>query len=248
MHVPISKVSMKRALVTGGTKGIGLGIVRMLIEEGYYTIITYSSDQQAAICCERELSLITQDYEIIQADQNDYDSLRALVAHVCQSGRIDCLVCNAGTTLRKDIISISNEEWESVMNVNVNSNFYLIRDLYNNFSSQARIVLIGSVLGIYPHSSSLAYGVTKAAVHALAKNLVKSFEGTMITVNAIAPGFVETEWQKDKPEEIRNNIYSKTAAGRFAAIDEVADVVRLCINNSYLNGSIIEIDGGYCYK
>ena len=106
----------------------------------------------------------------------------------------------------------------------------------------------GSLMGILPHSVSLSYGVTKAAVLALAKNLVKFFEDTDTTVNAIAPGFVETEWQKNKPQEIRNNIYNKTAIKRFADPKEIADAVRFCINNAFVNGSIIEVSGGYCFK
>jgi 3-oxoacyl-[acyl-carrier protein] reductase len=103
-------------------------------------------------------------------------------------------------------------------------------------------------MGVYPHGTSLAYGVTKAAVHALALNLVKCFEGTDTTVNAIAPGFVETEWQATKPQHIRDNIYAKSAVKRFATPDEVADAVRFCINNGFVNGSVLEISGGYCFK
>jgi 3-oxoacyl-[acyl-carrier protein] reductase len=104
------------------------------------------------------------------------------------------------------------------------------------------------MMGIYPHGTSLAYGVSKAAVHALAVNLVKCFEGTGTTVNAIAPGFVETQWQKDKPDQIRKNICAKTALNRFASVEEVADAVRFCIKNQFVNGSIIEVSGGYNYK
>ena len=94
----------------------------------------------------------------------------------------------------------------------------------------------------------LSYGVTKSAVCALAKNLVKEFEGTGTTVNAVIPGFVETTWQKEKPEGIKQNIYKKTAIHRFASIDEVVDAYRFCIDNPFVNGSLIEVNGGYCYK
>ena len=151
-------------------------------------------------------------------------------------------------TLRNGLQEIQEEDWERVMQMNVNSNVYLIRDLFDVIPNGSRIVFTGSLMGILPHSVSLSYGVTKAAVMALAKNLVKCFEGTGTTVNAIAPGFVETEWQKNKPEEIRNNIYNKTAIKRFAAPEEIADAVRFCINNAFVNGSIIEVSGGYCFK
>ena len=82
----------------------------------------------------------------------------------------------------------------------------------------------------------------------MAQNLVKCFEGTDTTVNAIAPGFVETEWQKNKPIEIRQNIYNKTAIKRFASVEDVAKAVEFCIDNAFVNGSIIEVSGGYCFK
>ncbi|WP_443731785.1 SDR family oxidoreductase, partial [Segatella buccae] len=91
-------------------------------------------------------------------------------------------------------------------------------------------------------------GVTKSAVIALAKNLVKEFEGTDTTVNAIAPGFVDTEWQKNKPADIRENICRKTAIHRFASISEIVGAFEFCIDNAFINGSVLEISGGYCYK
>ena len=134
------------------------------------------------------------------------------------------------------------------MQINVNSNLFLIRDLFDKIPPHSRIVFIGSLMGIHPHGTSIAYGVTKSAVHALALNLVKCFEGTGTTINAIAPGFVETEWQKEKPQEIRNNICNKTALKRFATVEEIADAVKFCLNNDFINGSILEISGGYSFK
>ncbi len=134
------------------------------------------------------------------------------------------------------------------MQININSNLYLIRDIFDVIPTNSRIVFIGSMMGIHPHGTSLAYGVTKSALHALALNLVKCFEDSGTTINAIAPGFVETEWQAEKPQHIRQNIYAKSAIKRFATPDEVADAVRFCINNAFVNGSIIEINGGYSFK
>ena len=103
-------------------------------------------------------------------------------------------------------------------------------------------------MGVHPHVMVLAYGVIKSTVHALCKNLVKEFEGTGTTVNTIVPGFVETPWQKEKPEEIKQNIYKKTAIHRFATIDEIVDALRFCIDNPFINGSLIEVNGGYNFK
>lgn len=239
---------MKNAIVTGATKGIGLGIAQMLLNEGYFVTITYAHDKEAAMRCHKILKDISSNFEILKVDQSSKSEMKVFTQKMRQKLSIDCLVCNAGNTLRKDLQRITDEEWETVMQINVNSNVFLIRDLFDKISPDSRIVFIGSLMAIHPHGTSLAYGVTKSAVHALAKNLVKCFEGTGTTVNVIAPGFVETEWQKTKPQEIRNNIYNKTAIKRFATVEEIADAVKFCLNNKFINGSVLEISGGYSFK
>lgn len=239
---------MKRAIVTGGTKGIGLGIAKMLLAEGYHVTVTYAHDEVAAERCQEKLSGISVNFSIEKADQSDKAEMRAFAEKMLAYPTIDCIVLNAGITLRKSLQETIDEDWEKVMQVNVNSNVYLLRDLMPKIPNGSRIIFIGSMMAIHPHGTSLAYGVTKSAVHALTKNLVKIFEGTGTTVNCIAPGFVKTEWQKEKPEQIRQNICRKTANGRFATVEEIADAVRFCINNAFVNGSIIEVSGGYSYK
>ena len=239
---------MKNAIVTGATRGIGLATAEMLLQEGYYVTVTYAYDEDSVQPCKERLSAVSDAFEILWVDQTSKQEMHDFAMKMREKGHIDCIVCNAGMTLRKGLLEIDEEGWERVMQMNVNSNVYLIRDLFDVIPHGSRIVFTGSLMGILPHSVSLSYGVTKAAVLALAKNLVKFFEDTGTTVNAIAPGFVETEWQKNKPQEIRNNIYNKTAIKRFADPKEIADAVRFCINNAFVNGSIIEVSGGYCFK
>lgn len=234
---------MKNALVTGGTKGIGLAICNMLKDEGYSVTATYSRDEEAAQVVREQLQI-----EVVKADQDDKHQMADLVSLIRDKGHIDCLVLNAGITHRAGLQGTEDAEWERVMQVNVNSAMYLVRDLYNVISANSRIVFMGSMMGVLPHSVSLSYGVSKAAVIALAKNLVKEFAGTGTTVNVVAPGFVDTDWQKNKPTEIRQNICNKTALGRFATPEEIAEAVRFCIKNAFVNGSVIEISGGYNYK
>ena len=239
---------MKNAIVTGATRGIGLATAEMLLKEGYHVTVTYAYDEDSVQPCKERLSAISDAFEILWVDQTSKKEMHDFAMKMREKGHIDCIVCNAGMTLRKGLQEIDEEGWERVMQMNVNSNVYLIRDLFDCIPHGSRIVFTGSLMGILPHSVSLSYGVTKAAVLALAKNLVKFFENTNTTVNAIAPGFVETEWQKNKPQEIRNNIYNKTAIKRFADPNEIADAVKFCINNAFVNGSIIEVSGGYCFR
>ena len=239
---------MKNAIVTGATRGIGLAVAEMLLKEGYHVTVTYAYDEDSVQPCRERLSFVGDAFEILWVDQTNKQEMHDFALKMREKGHIDCIVCNAGMTLRSSLQEIDEEGWERVMQMNVNSNVYLIRDLFDVIPHESRIVFTGSLMGILPHSVSLSYGVTKAAVLALAKNLVKFFEGTNTTVNAVAPGFVETDWQKNKPQEIRNNIYNKTAIKRFAEPEEIADAVRFCINNGFVNGSVIEVSGGYCFK
>lgn len=231
---------MKTAIVTGGTSGIGLGVARMLIGKGYRVYATYVGPD-----FEEEI----ENFKAVKVDQSDRKQLYAFIERIkgeCDS--VDCIICNAGLSIRKSFTGTTDKDWDTMMEVAVNSHYILIRELYGLIPEGSRIVFTGSQMGLMPHAMVLAYGVTKSAVHALAKNLVKEFEGTGTTVNAVVPGFVETPWQKEKPEEIKQNIYRKTAIHRFASVDEVVDAYRFCIENPFVNGSLIEVNGGYSYK
>lgn len=220
----------------------------MLLREGYQVVGTYAHDAEAAQEAAAALTAISPNFEMVRADQSDKASMRAFAQSMRQRQHVDCIVCNAGATLRKDWLQMDDAEWEQVLQVNLNSTVFLLRDLFDVIPSGSRIVLIGSAMATHPHAVSLAYGVSKAAVHALAKNLVKCFDGTETTVNAIAPGFVDTEWQKNKPQDIRQNICRKTALHRFAAPSEVAAAVQFCLRNPFVNGTVVEVDGGYSYQ
>ncbi len=231
---------MKKAIVTGGTSGIGLGVAKMLINKGYYVYATYVGE---------DFPQQIENFEAIKINQADRKSVYGFIDYIkSKNEHINCIVCNAGMSIRKSFTETTDEDWDSQMEVAVNSHYIIIRELYSLVPNGSRIIFTGSQMAVHPHATVLSYGVTKSAVCALAKNLVKEFDGTGTTVNAVIPGFVETPWQKNKPEEIKQNIYKKTAIHRFATIDEVVDAYRFCIDNSFVNGSMIEVNGGYCYK
>ena len=231
---------MMNAIVTGGTSGIGLGVAKMLLGKGYRVFATYVGP---------EPEKIDDNYIPIYTDQTKREEVYKFLDEVkSQCDTIDCIVCNAGLTIRKSFTDTTDSDWDKMMEVAVNSHYIIIRELYPLIPQGSRIIFTGSQTAVHPHATVLGYGVAKSAVHALAKNLVKEFEGTGTTVNAVVPGFVETPWQKEKPEEIKQNIYRKTAIHRFATVDEVVDVYRFCIDNPFVNGSLIEVNGGYCYK
>ena len=239
---------MKTAIVTGGSSGIGKGVAKMLLEKGYQVLITYAFDSNIDEA-KKELMAISSHVEFFETDQTIRENTYSFISEVKKrTNHIDCIICNAGISRRSSFTETKDEDWDAMMEVAVNSHYIMIRELFPLIPHNSRIVFTGSAMGLYPHGTVLAYGVTKAAVHALVKNLVKEFEGTGTTTNAIAPGFVETPWQLKKPEEIRQNIYKKTAIHRFASVDEIVDAFKFCIDNSFVNGSIIEVTGGYSYK
>lgn len=231
---------MKYAVVTGGTSGMGLGVAKMLVKKGYYVFATYVG---------LDFTEKIENYEAIKIDQTKRHEVYDFIKYVKgKCDHLDCLVCNAGMSIRKSFVDTRDADWDAMMEVAVNSHYIMAREFYPIIPAGSRILFTGSQMGLDPHATVLAYGVTKSAVHALCKNLVKEFEGTGTTVNAIVPGFVDTPWQKAKPEEIKQNIYRKTAIHRFASIDEIVDAFRFCIDNPFVNGSLIEVNGGYCYK
>ncbi|MDR2041844.1 MAG: SDR family oxidoreductase [Tannerella sp.] len=240
----------KQAFITGGTKGIGKAVASCLAGAGYDLLLTYGADHAVASATAGEIRAAHGvSVSVLQADITDVRSID-IIDHYLAAHRMtpDAVVLNAGLTYREPFDRMKLEEWERVFFANVHFPVFLLQRIAGRIPAGGSVVFTGSLMGIEPHSLSLAYGVTKAAVHALTKNLVKFLSPYGIRVNAVAPGFVDTEWQKDKPAEIRRSIEGKVALGRFCRPDEVAEVYKMLIENTYLEGEIIVISGGYAYK
>lgn len=241
---------LKYALITGGTKGIGRAVAFCLARSGYRLLLTYNSDVKAAEATAASIRKeCNVEVDVIRADISDRQSIDGIVNYL--SGHaltVDAVVFNAGLTYRSSFEQMELAEWERMFFANVHFPVFLLQRLVGLINPGGSVVFTGSLMGIEPHAMSLSYGVTKSAVHALTKNLVKFLTPYGIRINAVAPGFVDTEWQKDKPQEIRLNIENKLALGRFCEPDELAEVYKMLIENSCFDGEVVVVSGGYSYK
>ena len=240
----------KYALITGGTKGIGFSVAKCFGKMGYNLLLTYGND---SITAQKSSTLLRDEYNIdvtaLHADSTDKKSIDIISHHIDHRGiKLDIVVFNAGITCRDSFDEMKYDDWDRVFFANVHFPTFLLQRLINDINRGGCVIFTGSLMGILPHAMSLSYGVTKAAIHALVKNLVKFLAPRSIRINAVAPGFVDTEWQKNKPSEIRKNIENKISLSRFCDPDELSGVYKLLVENSYINGEIIVADGGYSYK
>ncbi|GHT76998.1 3-oxoacyl-[acyl-carrier-protein] reductase [Bacteroidia bacterium] len=242
---------MKQAiLITGGTKGIGQAVASRMASSGYPLILTYANDDEAARATAQQLrDEQAVEVTLLKADISDVKAIDT-IAGFLESNYMkpEAVIFNAGLTCRDSFENLRPADWERVFFANVHFPVYLLQRIAGLMAPGGSVVFTGSLMGIEPHSVSLAYGVTKSAIHALVKNLVKFLSPYHLRVNAVAPGFVDTEWQKNKPAEIRRNIENKIALGRFCTPEEIAEVYQLLIENRYFNGEIVVVDGGYSYK
>lgn len=224
---------MKYALVTGSTNGIGKAIGDKLEEHGY-TVFRNGRKTNS------------QYRTYIPADLSTLEGVNTLADHLLKRvDKLDVLVLNVGTTCRKPLPEITPNDWNLVMDANVNMPFFLIQRLSGLLAENGSILFISSAMSIWPHAVSLPYGVSKAAVNMLARGLVKEFAGRKIRVNAVCPGFIDTQWQLAKPAWLKEKIEKKTALNRFGTPEEVSDMCISLITNTYINGAIVSIDGGY---
>ena len=239
-------------VITGGTSGIGRGIVEKILansEQDDLIFATYAHNAYKAN--DFWDSLKPEDQEkliIMKADMSSYDDMMNFVKEVKEkAGHVDWLISNAGISTYDKFQDYTFEEWNNIVNTNLSIPVFMIKEFMPVMTEGGRVLFLGSYAGQQAYSSSLVYGVTKAAIHFLTKSLVKEFEPKGITVNAIAPGFIQTPWHENRTPESYERINRKIALHRFGEIKDVADMAYSILTNNYMNGSIVDIHGGYDY-
>lgn len=240
----------KVTVITGGTSGIGRGIAEKILAESAAedrVFVTYGHNEDKAQAFLENLPLEKRSQVILmKADMSSYEDMMDFVAELKdQADHIDWLVSNAGVSTYAKYEDYTFEEWTRIVNTNLSVPVFMVKELRPMMSEGGSILFTGSYAGQQAYSSSLVYGVTKAAIHFLAKSLVKEFEPKGITVNAIAPGFIETPWHSTRTQESYDRINKKIALHRFGTVEEVADMAFAVLGNGYMNGSVVDIHGGY---
>lgn len=246
---------MKKAIViTGSTKGIGKATAIKALESNYFVYLNYAHDENAAVQCGKMLDAkgYADGYKIIKADMSDIDSLEAFVSQIdFEQHILSGVVLNAASNgiAHNTFAQITPVEMEAMFRMNLFAPFFLVQKLREKICIGGAIIFVSSHMGIYPHSTYIPYGLTKSSEIFLTKMLVKEFSERKITVNAVAPGFTETEmFPGNRTKEHLESIRQKIAAHRFGKPEEIAKVIINVLENPYMNGNVISVDGGYNYK
>lgn len=224
-------------LITGGNRGIGHAIAQEFVSLGHKVAVTVRSGKGP----EGALT--------VQADVLDSASLDAAIAEVeSKLGPIEVLVANAGITKDTLLLRMSDQDFEEVINTNLNGVFRVLKRASKSMIKQrfGRVVLIGSVVGLLGSAGQINYSASKSALVGMARSFSRELGGRGITANVVAPGFIDTDMTKELSEAQQADYLSRIPAGRFASPSEVAKVVAWISGDDagYITGAVIPVDGG----
>ena len=239
----------KVALITGATRGIGKQIALTLAKEGYDIAINYRKENEDLENTKKELAEIGVEVLAVQGDVSNYEDCERFVKQVIEKfGHIDVLVNNAGITRDSLLIRMKEEDFKQVVDINLGGTFNVTKNVisYMMKAHSGRIINISSVVGVAGNAGQTNYSASKAGIIGFTKSLAKEVASRNILVNAIAPGFIETDMTGVLKEEIRNEIAKNIPVKRMGSAQEVAKVVKFLASedSSYITGQVINVDGG----
>lgn len=235
----------KVALVTGASRGIGKACALALAESGFSIVINYVSSKAGADAVVEEIKSKGGDARAVQFDVSNKKQVNAAIEEIIKTyGQIDVLVNNAGITRDGLIIRMDDENWEAVINTNLNSVFYVTKPVVKAMMKKrsGSIINMASVCGIYGNAGQTNYSAAKAGIIGFTKALAKEVASRGITVNAVAPGFIQTDMTDGlETEKIAENIPLK----RLGQVEDIAKAVKfLACDAPYVTAQVLQVDGG----
>ena len=239
----------KIALITGAGRGIGRAIAIALAKEGAEVVINYNGSEERAKEVKQTIEENGGKASIYKCNVSDFAAFEAMIKDIVKEyGHLDILVNNAGITKDGLIMKMKEEDFDSVLNVNLKGTFNTIRHSARQMLKQrsGKIINISSVSGILGNVGQANYAASKAGVIGLTKTMARELGSRGITVNAIAPGFVDTEMTEVLSEEIRENACKQIILGRFGKPEDIANTAVFLASDKadYITGQVISVDGG----
>ena len=238
----------KTIIVTGASRGIGAAIVNLLAGEDYNIILNYNKSEEIAKKMKQEFTEKGYSVEIYKADVSQREQVKGLVKFTIEKfGKIDILINNAGISQTRLFTDITDEDWNNMLNVNLNSVFYMTQEVvpYMIHEKNGCIINISSIWGSVGASCEVHYSVSKAGVDAMTKSLAKELGPSNIRVNSIAPGIIDTDMNKYLSDEELANIEEEIPLGKIGNPEAIAKCVKWLIEDEYTTRQIIEINGGW---
>ena len=239
----------KLAIITGGTRGIGKQIALTFAKEGYNIAINYRTENEDLKNTKKEIEENNVKCFTFQGDVTNFKDCEQFVKQIVEEfGNIDVLVNNAGITRDTLLMRMKEEDFKQVIDTNLIGTFNVTKNVisYMMKARSGRIINISSVVGISGNAGQTNYSASKAGIIGFTKSLAKEVASRNITVNAVAPGFIETQMTAVLKEDIKEEIAKKIPLKRMGTPQDVANVVKFLASNdsSYITGQVINIDGG----
>lgn len=239
----------KIALVTGASRGIGRGIALALAGCGATVLVNYNGSKERAEQVVAEIANMGGQAEAIGCNVSDYAACEQMVKDVIgKYGKVDILVNNAGITRDNLIMRMSEQDYDDVLNTNLKGAFNTMKHLTRHFlkNKSGKIINISSVSGVMGNAGQANYSASKAGLIGLTKSIARELSSRGICVNAVAPGFIETEMTKAMPESVLEGAKGSIPLGRIGSVDDIANSVLFLASDyaNYITGQVICVDGG----